>query len=83
MLSYDYKITYRPGRENLAIDTLSRKPKSPVFNYLHVPTVTIWGEVRKAYEGDPAIQTVAQLAKTQTEGPYIHNDRGYSTLKAK
>ena len=30
----------------------------------------MWDEIRKAYKEDPYIQSVTQLAKTQTEGPY-------------
>ena len=70
MLCYDYEITYRPGHENSAADALSRKPNSQVLDHLHLPTISVWDEIRKAYEEDPYIQLVAQLAKTQTEEPY-------------
>lgn len=70
LLGYDYEITYRPGRENSVVDDLSRKLNSQVLNHLHVPIVSMWDEIRKAYEEDPYIQSIAQLAKTQTERPY-------------
>ena len=70
LLCYDYEITYRPGRENSAADALSRKPNSQVLNHLHLPTISVWDEIWKAYKEDPYIQLVAQLAKTQTEEPY-------------
>ena len=79
-LGYNYEITYHPGRENLAVDTLSRKPNSQVLNHLHLPTISVWDEIRKAYEENPYIQLVAQLAKTQTQGPYTQQ-QGYSTSK--
>ncbi|KAF5468388.1 hypothetical protein F2P56_012540, partial [Juglans regia] len=70
LLGYEYEITYCPGRENSAADALSRKPNSPVLNHIHLPTVTIWDEIRKAYEGDPYIQAITQVTKSQNEGPY-------------
>ncbi|KAA8547164.1 hypothetical protein F0562_003570 [Nyssa sinensis] len=70
LMGYDYEITYYPSRENSATDTLSRKPNSPILYHLYVPVVTIWDEIRGAYEGDSYIQSVDRMAKAQPEGPY-------------
>ena len=70
LLGYDYEITYRPGCDNSAMDTFSHKLNNQVLNHLHVLIVSVWDEIRKAYEEDPYIQSITQLAKTQTEGPY-------------
>ncbi|KAJ0082944.1 hypothetical protein Patl1_11657 [Pistacia atlantica] len=65
LMGYDYEIIYRPGHENSTADTLSRKSSSPVLHHLHVPEVTIWDEIKKAYEGYSYVQSLARMAKTQ------------------
>ncbi|KAA8544673.1 hypothetical protein F0562_019480 [Nyssa sinensis] len=71
LMGYNCEITYRPGRENPAVDALSCKPHSPVLHHLHVPSVTMWDEIKGAYEGDSYIQSVDQRAKAQPEGHYL------------
>ncbi|KAL6322878.1 hypothetical protein AAG906_020921 [Vitis piasezkii] len=70
LMGYDYEIIYRPGRENSAADALSRKSGSPVLLHLHVPVVTVWDEIKKAYEGDSYVQSLTRLANDQLEGSY-------------
>jgi len=70
LLGYDYEIIYRLGHENSAMDALSHKSDSPVLHYLHMPTVTIWHEIQKAYAGVFYIQSLTFLAKDQQVGPY-------------
>ena len=70
LMGYDYEIIYRPGRENSAANALSRKSGSPVLLHLHVSVVTVWDEIKKAYEGDSYIQSLTRLANAQLEGPY-------------
>ncbi|KAH9685457.1 hypothetical protein KPL70_013962 [Citrus sinensis] len=70
LMGYEYEILYRPGRDNTAADALSRRPDSPMMNYLFVPQVTVWEEIKTAATGDDYIQQVTTLAETQPTGPY-------------
>ncbi|RVW88244.1 Transposon Tf2-11 polyprotein [Vitis vinifera] len=70
LMGYDYEIIYRLGHENLVADAVSRKSSSPILLHLHVPMVTIWDEIKKAYEGDSYVQSLTRLANAQLEGPY-------------
>ncbi|KAA8538683.1 hypothetical protein F0562_028291 [Nyssa sinensis] len=70
LMGYGYEIIYHLGCENSVVDTLSRKPNSPVLHHLHVATVTLWDEIKNAYERDSHIQSVDRVAKAQPEGPY-------------
>ena len=69
-MGYDYEIIYRLGHENLVADAVSRKSSSPILLHLHVPMVTIWDEIKKAYEGDSYVQSLTRLANAQLEGSY-------------
>ena len=69
-MGYDYEIIYRPGRENSAVDALSRKSGSPVLLHLHVLVVSVWDEIKKSYEGDSYVQSLTRLANAQLEGSY-------------
>lgn len=70
LMGYDYEIVYRQDRENSVVDALSRKSGSPVLHHLHVPAVTVWDEIKQAYEGDSYIQTLTHMANYRLEGPY-------------
>jgi len=70
LLGYDYEIIYRLGHENSATDALSRRSGSPVLHHLHMPIVTIWDEIQKAYVRDSYIQSLTCLSKDQQAGPY-------------
>ena len=41
-----------------------------MMNYLFMPQVTIWEEIKTAATGDDYIQRVTTLAETQPAGPY-------------
>ena len=70
LMGYEYEILYRPGRDNTAVDGLSRRPDNPMMNYLFVPHVTVWEEIKTAATGDDYIQQVTTLAEAQPTGPY-------------
>jgi hypothetical protein len=67
---YDYEILYRLSCENSTTDALSRTSDSPVLHHLHMPTVTIWYEIQKAYVRDSYVQSLTRLAKDQQVRSY-------------
>ena len=74
LLGYDYEILYHSGCENSAADALSRKSGSLVLHHLHMPTVTVWDEIQKAYVRNSYVQSLTRLAKDQQPAPYAwHN----------
>ena len=74
LMGYNYEIRYRPGKENIAANALSRRPDSPTLNHLFVPHVALWGEIKKAALEDDYMTKITQLAVTQHDSPYTsHN----------
>lgn len=71
LLGYDYKITYRSGRENSVADALSRKQGSPVLHNIFIPHVNIWEEIKRAAKEDPYIQNMSRVAADQSHGHYV------------
>ena len=41
LMGYDYEIQFRPGKENVVADPLSRRPDSPTLNHLFMPQVAL------------------------------------------
>ncbi|KAL6322783.1 hypothetical protein AAG906_019052 [Vitis piasezkii] len=70
LLGKKFFILTDQHRENSATDALSRKSGSLVLLHLHVPVVTVWDEIKKAYEGDSYVQSLTRLANAQLEGSY-------------
>ena len=70
LMGYDYEIVYKPGRDNSAADSLSRKPGSPTLHHMFTPQVHLWDEIREASKGDPYITQVGCEAATKPEGPF-------------
>ena len=70
LMGYDYEIVYKPGRDNSAADSLSRKPGSPTLHHMFTPQVHLWDEIREASKGDPYITQVGCEAATNPEGPF-------------
>ena len=70
LMGYDYEIRYRPGKENAAVDALSRRTDSPTLNHLFVPQVSLWEEIKKAMHEDDYLKKIAQQVETQPDGPY-------------
>jgi len=70
LLGYNYKILYRPRRENSTADALSRKQGSPVLNHLFIPQVSLWEDIKHAATTDHYIKTKGRLANALPEGQY-------------
>ncbi|KAH9783665.1 hypothetical protein KPL71_009410 [Citrus sinensis] len=70
LIGYEYEILYRPGRDNAAVDALSRRPDSPTLNYLFVPQVALWEEIKSAAKEDEYMRKIARIAQNQAAGPY-------------
>ena len=81
-MGYDYEIFYRPRHDNFAIDALSYKPNSPTLNYVFVPQVQLWEDIKRASQEDAYIGQVGQIAKEKPEGPYKLRE-GLAFLKNK
>jgi hypothetical protein len=71
LLGYDYEITCRPGRENVAADALSRKQGSHVLQHLLVSQVTLWEEIKQAVKTDLYIQSMSQIAADQLHSHFV------------
>lgn len=71
-MGYEYEILYRPGRDNAVVDALSRRPYSPTLNYLFVPQVALWEEIKSAAKEDEYMRKIARIAQNQAAGPSLH-----------
>ncbi|KAH9724161.1 hypothetical protein KPL70_007389 [Citrus sinensis] len=71
LLGYDYEITYRPGKENLAADALSRRPNSPLLNQIFISQVSLWDDIRQATETDLHMKRIFQQAANDPMGNYV------------
>ena len=69
-MGYDYKIKYKPGRENSAVDALSQKQGSPILHNIFFPQVSLWEEIKKAADEDQYIQSNVRMATEQPGGSY-------------
>jgi hypothetical protein len=65
-----YEIIYHPDHENSTADALSRRPNNLILHHLHVATITLWDEIKEAYNENKYIQSVEWVAKAQPNGPY-------------
>lgn len=69
-MGYEYEIHYRLGCKNVAADALSWRPNSHTLNYLFMPQVAIWEEIKRATSEDEYIKKIAQITQTQAAGRY-------------
>ncbi|RVW42820.1 Transposon Tf2-8 polyprotein [Vitis vinifera] len=70
LLGYDYKIKYKPGRENSTADAPSRKQGSPILHNIFFPQVSLWEEIKKVADEDQYIQSNVRMATEQPGGSY-------------
>jgi len=53
LLRYKYEIVYKPGKENLAADALSRMTDNPCLTTLYVPQTQVWNNIREEVVSHP------------------------------
>ena len=70
LLGYDYEITYKPGKENSAVDALSRVTSSPSLNTLFVPQTFLWNAIKKEANEHPYMVRISKLATANPRAPY-------------
>ena len=64
LMGFEYEIQYRPGKENMAANALSRRPDSATLNNLFVLQVSIWEQIKHAATDDDYIKRITALAQT-------------------
>lgn len=75
LIGYKYEILYRPGRDNAGVDAFSRRPNNPTLNYLFVPQVALWEEIKSAAKADEYMRKITMIAQNQAAGPYSSPNR--------
>ncbi|CAL1391412.1 unnamed protein product [Linum trigynum] len=75
LVGFDYEITYKPGRDNQAADSLSRRPPTAALFAVSIPHTTLWEELKNTALTHPYMQQITARARSATPGPYsIRND---------
>ncbi|XP_077219125.1 uncharacterized protein LOC143853291 [Tasmannia lanceolata] len=70
LVGYNYKIIYKPGRENVVADALSRCTDSKLFAFT-MPYTNIIHNIQKEIVNDPHTQTLlAELQATPATNPH-------------
>lgn len=55
LMGFEFNIVYRPGRQNVVADTLSRLGEAPELAAITGPIWKIWKNIREASATDPEI----------------------------
>jgi hypothetical protein len=75
LVGFDYEIIYRPGHSNLAADTMSRMPHSPLLMSITAPAIggisgpqfSLWEELKEINVADPYLIALHQKLQAQPE----------------
>ena len=69
VLGYDYKIKYKPERENNVADALSWITSSPSLNHLFVSQNPLWDTIKNEAIDNLYIQRIKNLATDNPRNP--------------
>ncbi|GJS64185.1 putative mitochondrial protein [Tanacetum coccineum] len=84
LMGYDFKIQYRPEKDNSAADALSRRAESVKFKALSVPSVYYWDELLRDLERDAELEPLWKkvleedgscIGYTMEEGCLLYRNR--------
>ncbi|GKC04118.1 transposon ty3-I gag-pol polyprotein [Tanacetum coccineum] len=70
LVGYDYEITYKPRKENSAVDSLSRVIGSPSLDALFVLETSLWNAIKKEVVEHPYMVRIGELASKNPGAPY-------------
>lgn len=71
---YDYEILYKPGKDNLAADALSRQTNGPALEALLTANTLLWDQIRETTKSNPYMQKLEKLAWDHPGCPYIEKN---------
>lgn len=78
LLGYDYEIIYRPGKENGAADSLSRREDMAELSAISVPQTSLWSEIRRiSIKDEEHCQLMKDVEKGVIIDPQLTISRGY------
>jgi hypothetical protein len=70
LFGYQFTVEFKPGRQNSAVDALSRRDEEgPLVHYLSIPTFDLFDQFRVEAENLPEITTKRQMIEAGTAGP--------------
>ena len=79
---YDYEVIYKKGRENLAVDALSRVSHTGQLQAITAVTSTMVNQIKRIWEQDPKLQQIIS-AKQQNVALHPHYTWEHDLLKRK
>lgn len=74
LFGYDYAITYRPGKENVAADALSRQVSGPSLDTLFICKNQVWEDIKTETQQQPHMQKLKKSTLQNPDNPYSLRD---------
>lgn len=82
LLSYNFDIQYKPGKDNTVADALSRLPAELMLATIFIPLILDFGEIEKQVIEDPYLANIINVI-AQTPAAYPHFCKTGLTLRGK